>query len=64
MRVITGAIASIICTVRVMEPVFPAASIFVYVRIYVPSAQVFTVPLATSVPDPSTLSNQFAPASI
>lgn len=51
-------------TVRV-APVdtLPAASVYPYDSVYVPSAPVLTVPLATSVPDPSIASVQLAPAS-
>jgi hypothetical protein len=34
------------------------------VRIYVPEREVFTVPLAERLPEPSTISNHFAQASI
>jgi len=53
-------------TLRVVLPVFPAASTFWYVRIYVPVALVFTLPeLALAInPAPSTLSVHVAHDSV
>ena len=52
--------------VRVVLPVFPAASTFVYVSVYVPAVVVFTEPelAVLIVPVPSILSDQVAPGSV
>lgn len=58
-NIMTGAVVSLIITVLVtIFPVFPAASIFLYVKIYVPIIHVFTDPLVGTamVQDPSTAS--------
>lgn len=65
MSVIVGTHPVITFTVRIAPvDVFPAASVYPYDRVYVPRAPVLTVPLATSVPDPSMASVQLAPKSV
>ena len=63
--VIVGTHPVMTFTVRI-APVdtFPAASVYPYDNVYVPSAPVLTVPLATSVPDQSIASVQLAPRSV
>ena len=68
-RVTTGAVVSTTFTVRDTEPVFPAASVLIYSRVYDPRDPVFTEPERINVasrvlPDPSTLSVQSAQASL
>ena len=41
---IVGRVVSIIVTVRLIEPVFPEVSTFVYVRVYTPGSCIFTEP--------------------
>jgi hypothetical protein len=57
---------AVIVTVRVILPVFPAASTFLYVRVYVPATDVFTDPedAVAILPVPSTLSDHVAPRSV
>jgi hypothetical protein len=55
---------SLTMTLREAVAVFPAVSVYEYVNIYVPERVVFTTPLALRLPEPSTMSNHFAQASI
>ena len=63
--VTTGAHASTTFTVLVtVFPVFPAVSVYVYSKIYVPTTPVFTLPLIIALPLPSILSVQSAHDSV
>jgi len=55
-----------IVTVREIEPVFPALSIFRYKRVYAHGTFIFTEPeyAVTRVPVPSTISVHRAPGSV
>jgi hypothetical protein len=49
LEVIIGAVVSTTFTVRVAVPVLPEASVAVYVRVYVPTTDVFTLPVVVTV---------------
>ncbi len=58
--------SAITFTVRVVDALFPAASLTLYVTVYVPGVFVFTVPDVTilDVKSPSILSVAVAPSSL
>ena len=60
LTVITGAVVSTTVTVLVAVPVLPAASVAVYVIVYVPAILVSKVPETVTVSSPS----EVAPASV
>jgi len=59
----TGRLPFVTVTVRVVVAEFPAASVAVYVIVFVPTTFVSTVPVMTGVIGPSTVSLAVAPGS-